>query len=487
MLRKLFAATLACLLLAPAATATWSIVLVNIRTGEIAIGSATCVAGLDLKQWSPVLVVGRGGGAAQSVVDQTVNNRRFIRDELLKGTSPAAIIAGLARRDGGHQGRQYGIVDTLGRAIGFTGTQAAAWAGHVTGRVGDVVYAIQGNILTGAAVVGDAETAIRNTPGDLGTKLMAAMEAARLQGGDKRCNPTASSDIGYIVIARQGDTDGGCDVFGCVTGDYYLCLNAPNSNPIDPVLVLKMRFDAWRISMQGRPDHHLSSVEVPPVVPADATTAVRARLVLRDLENMPLTGGGASVSISLDAASTASVLLGDVKDNGDGSYGFTVTGAATEGTALLRIVVDDGIRKVLLSPRTPIQVSKDPLWRSTPAVPWATGGNVDFLLHPGAAAANRPYLLLASNSGSVPGMLVAPGVVLPLNRDSVMEAFFYATVFGQLPSFAGQLDADGRARASLALPGGVWGVPLGTQLTFAYALFNPLDTVSNPVGVHLGQ
>lgn len=181
------------------------------------------------------------------------------------------------------------------------------------------------------------------------------------------------------------------------------------------------------------------------------------------------------------------VLLGDVTDNGDGTYDFTVTGDTREGTALLRIVVDDGIRRVLLSPRTPIQVSADPLWASRPAVTWAAGGDVDFVLQPGAAAANRSYLLLASNSGSVPGLLVAPGVVLPLNRDSVMEAFFYATVFGQLPSFAGQLDADGRARASLTIPGGVWGVPIGTQLTFAYALFNPLDTVSNPVGVHLGQ
>ena len=50
------------------------------------------------------------------------------------------------------------------------------------------MYAIQGNILMGSPVILDVETALRNTPGDLSQKVMAAMEAARDMGGDGRCS-----------------------------------------------------------------------------------------------------------------------------------------------------------------------------------------------------------------------------------------------------------------------------------------------------------
>ena len=134
------------LLLAPAARATWSILLVDQRTGEVAIGSATCLTGYDLRQLASVVVVGRGAAAAQSYVDTTGRNRVLIRDQLVLGTPPAQILALLAAQDPQHQTRQYGIVDAQGRSLGFTGTGAGAWAGHLTGRFGTVSYAIQGKI-----------------------------------------------------------------------------------------------------------------------------------------------------------------------------------------------------------------------------------------------------------------------------------------------------------------------------------------------------
>lgn len=215
------------------AQATWSILLVNTKTGEIAIGSATCLTGFDLQANTPVLITGIGGATAQSFVDQGGFNRVFIRDRLLMGQSPVDILSGLAVFDGsGHQTRQYGIIDTRsgGRAATFSGTGAGAWAGGLTGRgtaIGhagtDVVYAIQGNVLTGAPVVQMAEAAVLATPGDLAAKLMASMEAARAMGGDGRCscsggNPTGcgvppptftkSAHIAYMLIARTGDRDG---------------------------------------------------------------------------------------------------------------------------------------------------------------------------------------------------------------------------------------------------------------------------------------
>jgi len=219
-------AALICASITSAAKATWSIILVNVRTGEVAAGSATCLTGFDLKANTPVLLTGIGAVTAQSFVDTTGQNRVFARDQLLLGTDPQEILNRLAQFDSGHQTRQYGIVDTLGRAATFSGAQASQWKGGVTGSFmspeGEIAYAIQGNILTGAPVVLEAEQAVINTPGDLAEKMMAGMEAARVFGGDGRCscpgNPTGcgapppnftkSAHIAYMLIARAGDENG---------------------------------------------------------------------------------------------------------------------------------------------------------------------------------------------------------------------------------------------------------------------------------------
>ena len=215
-------AALALLTIAGTANATWSILLVDTRTGEIALGSATCLTSFDLRANTPVIITGVGAATAQSFVDSSGRNRVRVRDGLARGLSPAAILADLATFDGGHQTRQYGIIDTTGRAGTFSGTGAGAWAGGVTGEIDGIVYAVQGNLLTGPAVVDDAVAAIIATPGDLAEKLMAGMEAAQARGGDARCSCTPlpipcgtppvgflkSADIGYMMIARAGDTDG---------------------------------------------------------------------------------------------------------------------------------------------------------------------------------------------------------------------------------------------------------------------------------------
>jgi hypothetical protein len=206
---------------AGSARATWSILLVDTRTGEIALGSATCLTGFDLRANTPVIITGVGAATAQSFVDSSGRNRVRIRDGLAMGLSPAEILADLSTFDPGHQTRQYGIVDTTGMAATFSGTGAGAWAGGTTGEIDGIVYAVQGNLLTGPAVVDDAVAAIIATPGDLAEKLMAGMEAAQARGGDARCScsplpipcgtPPAgflkSADIGYMMIARTGDVD----------------------------------------------------------------------------------------------------------------------------------------------------------------------------------------------------------------------------------------------------------------------------------------
>ena len=485
----------------PALNATWSIIVVNTRTGEIAIASATCVQNWDLRVLTAVVVVGKGAAAAQSYVDFSGANRILIYDGLTQGIAPADMLAALALRDAGHQTRQYGMVDIRGRAVGFTGTMAGAWSGHLTGRIGDLAYAIQGNVLTGKPVITAAEAAIRATPGDLASKLMAAMEAARRMGGDGRCscaqsNPTGcgappanfrkSAHIGFMIIARPGDPLGGpCTAnTGCARGTYYMNLNViGNNNSVDPVIQLRQLYDTWRTSWRGRPDHFLSSLSIPSNgLPADGKTSTEATLVLRDHTGARLNRGGATIKVTLDGHSARSLRAGPVRDNGDGSYTIPLTAGATPGLATVAITADN----VHLAPHR-IPVRTESLWVTPDRISIGAGGTLDFVLHHGPRRAGVPYLLLASNSGTRPG-ITAGNLHIPLNPDPVFWAVFQASGTAALPGFLGALDNTGHRRIRLALPRGSFQLPAHTSLHFAAGLLSAnMPAISPPVEVVLGR
>ena len=147
------------LLTTASATATWSIVVVNVATGEVAVGIATCLTGFDLRPNTVVVVPGRGVAAAQSFVGP-LSLRELIRDGFLNGETASQILLALAQADNSHNLRQYGIVSLTGGEVTFTGSGAGAWAGGVVGQSGDYRYAIQGNVLTGQPVVTAAEQAL---------------------------------------------------------------------------------------------------------------------------------------------------------------------------------------------------------------------------------------------------------------------------------------------------------------------------------------
>jgi uncharacterized Ntn-hydrolase superfamily protein len=321
-------------------------------------------------------VVTKGAGAAQSVVEPTGMNRLLIFQELMKGTSPAQILALLEAQDPGHQSRQYGIVDTQERAVGFTGTQAGGFAGHLTGRMGTVTYAIQGNLLTGEPVLTAAEQAIRgNAASDLPTRLMAAMLAAREMGGDGRCscspgNPTGcgapppqfekSAHVGYMVTARLGDTDGTCSAqTGCASGDYYMDFNVAFQNAAapDPVLQLQQQFLAWREDLVGRPDHHRSQMFIlSEALPANGSSRTRGFIVGRDLEGTQVMQSGAVVTVDVHPSSTATATIGPVLDRGEGVYLVFLTAGSGPGRVVLDVTIDDGQGPVPLSPRPVLEL-----------------------------------------------------------------------------------------------------------------------------------
>ncbi len=381
MLRKniRFWAPLVVVLSVPQITeATWSIVLADVETGEVAVGTVTCLNNFDLLALVPVVVVGRGGGAVQSAGDFDGIRRPIIFEQLGLGTPPEEILAILATIPG-HQSRQYGITDTQGRKVTFSGLSNGAWAGGVTGAQCSMHYAIQGNVLAGACVVDAIEQAILDTEGDMPAKLMAGMQAARSMGGDGRCscqpgdpqacgcpvpNFSKSGHIGGMVVARIGDVDDAvCNAGGCVDGDYFMRFNVAfqqNSDP-DPVVQLQAQFDAWRSGLEGRPDAVQSTVAFdPPSIPPDGSSTTTMNIVLMDWQSTPINVEIQSVMVAHAPGSAGLSTIGEIVDNEDGTFSVTITAGAEMGIDRFRVTIDDGVRPVVLTPDSGLEYCTPP-------------------------------------------------------------------------------------------------------------------------------
>jgi len=355
-----------------AAHATWSIVIVDTTTNEIAVGSATCLTEFDLQAELPVVIVDVGAACTQALVDWGATNRMQIHGALLTGTPPDDIIALVQDSDTSHERRQYGIVTVEGRATTFTGRDTLDFADGLVGKSSALVYAIQGNILTGAPVIDEAERAILTTPGDLPEKLMAAMEAASRMGGDGRCScdipdhptlcgspPTMAFEkaahVGFIIVARTGDAGGVCDpLSGCANGDYYLNFNVANqtANDPDPVLQLRALFDAWRADLVGRPDAVRSTALVSPdSFAADGTAGATMTITLRDWQETLVTGAGPVVTVEHAPDSDHVTSIGPVVSDGSGVYHLDLTATAKAGRDHFLVTALDGGRPVVVIPR----------------------------------------------------------------------------------------------------------------------------------------
>lgn len=357
----------AALFCAPRTRATWSIVLADRNTREVAVGTVTCLEPFDLLAIVPVVVVGKGAGACQSFGDFDGQRRPVIFNGLAGGDSPEAILDEVALI-GGHQGRQYGIADTRGRTITFTGTQCAQWAGGITGEIGAIVYAIQGNILTGPCVVDAIRDALANTAGDMADKLMAGMEAARDAGGDGRCScfagPTGcgcppptflkSGHIGGMIVARLGDSDDPeCAASGCADGKYYMRLNVKFqtvANP-DPVDQLRLQFCAWRAALRGKPDHLRSRVSFdPPTIPADGVSRTTMRIELRDWRGARAYRPGRALTVTHAEGSAGQAAIGRVESADGNVFTVCLTAGRQAGVDLFAVRLDEVPNPIVLMP-----------------------------------------------------------------------------------------------------------------------------------------
>jgi hypothetical protein len=354
--------------LMPRASATWSIIAIDQSTGQVAVASATCLDSFDLKKALPVVLVGVGGACAQSAIDTGALNRKKIWDALLAGIPASDIIDIVKQGDPFKCSRQYGIVD-FNLDIGtFTGVCASQHKGKRAGVVGNLAYSIQGNILTGAPVLDFAEQTLLDTPGSLADRVMAAMEAAALFGGDGRCscgqaNPTGcgsppvggfdkSAHVGFFIVARMGDVDGNCSGAGCATGQYWLNLNViGGEDDPDPVITLREDYERFLDIKQGNPDgiatHHSWSM---PVVPGDGQTIAELKIAAVDVYGQPVTNGGAVLTIAHAEGSAGLSTRQMWVDHGDGTYTVRVQAGNTPGTDQFVITFNDDAGPATLFP-----------------------------------------------------------------------------------------------------------------------------------------
>ena len=198
------------------ARGTWSIAAVDPQTREVGIAGASCI---DTVEVIAGVAPGRGVIAAQAMVNFDARDRAvellrqgLVPAEILKQITDSAydpdsflsFLSGVSRR-------QYGIagLDHRPNQAAFTGDATISWAGS-TQAPGVVV---QGNMLRSRQVIDDALAAFFPGPRatcspSLGERLLSALWAGALAGGDRRCVPELAALSAFLEVAAPSDATG---------------------------------------------------------------------------------------------------------------------------------------------------------------------------------------------------------------------------------------------------------------------------------------
>ncbi len=208
----------------PETVATFSIVAWDSTTGDlgVAVQSKFFTVG-SVVPWAKT---GVGAVATQAFCNTTFGPRGL---ELLEsGLSPQAVLDALLKDDPGAAQRQVGIVAAGGDAATWTGAECTAWAGGRRGRH----YVCQGNILTGADVVDAMAEAFESTPGLLGDRLLAALDAGQAKGGDSRGMQSAA----LLVVRKDGGYGG--------YNDRWCDLRVDDA--VNPFVEIRRLYNLWK-------------------------------------------------------------------------------------------------------------------------------------------------------------------------------------------------------------------------------------------------
>lgn len=170
---------------------TYSIVARDSISGEIGIAVQSHWFSVGtIVAWAEA---GVGAVATQSMVNPSYGPEGL---KLLKeGKSPEEIVKMLTEKDSGRAVRQLAVIDRYGETAAYTGSNCIQPAGHIF----DKNFSVQANLMKNGNVWPAMAAAFRNSKGPLAERMLEALEAGQLAGGDIRGMQSA---ILLVVAAK---------------------------------------------------------------------------------------------------------------------------------------------------------------------------------------------------------------------------------------------------------------------------------------------
>ena len=176
--------------------ATFSIIAFDPQTGEL--GGA--VQSKFLAVGSVVLWGRAGAGIVATQAHANLDIGELAVPILAKGYPAEAVGRAMLQLDPERTIRQFGIVDARGRSFSYTGADCFDYAGGITGKN----FAVQGNILVSEDTIKAMAETFQKSSGSLARRLLAALEAGQVAGGDKRGRQSAA-----LLVLKEGGSYGG--------------------------------------------------------------------------------------------------------------------------------------------------------------------------------------------------------------------------------------------------------------------------------------
>lgn len=208
--------------------ATWSIIAIDRKTGEIGIVGASCtfdVSGIaSIVPGKGAIVVQAGSSYFAQMKGVELMNNDVALNEILKA---------MKNEKFNPERQQYGLIslDSKSKPLVYSGAQINDWNGAQLGND----FAVMGNILPGSQVVSKAYKAFNeNRDKSLSERLMLALKAGEEAGGDKRCE-TQYARSAFIMVYKPKD--------GAIL---KLAVQGIEKGGKPAVTLLNKKFEFWR-------------------------------------------------------------------------------------------------------------------------------------------------------------------------------------------------------------------------------------------------
>jgi uncharacterized Ntn-hydrolase superfamily protein len=178
----------------PPLAATFSIVARDTTTGEIGVGVSSHWFSVGTSV--PWAEAGVGAVATQSFVEKAYGPNLLAR--MRRGERATDALVAELEADTLRAVRQVLVIDAKGNCGAHTGERCMPFAGHHVGRT----YACAGNLLLSPDTWDRMGKAFENAQGQLGARILAALEEGQAAGGDARGKQSAA-----LIVYKMVDPD----------------------------------------------------------------------------------------------------------------------------------------------------------------------------------------------------------------------------------------------------------------------------------------